>query len=243
MLQSHENKTELEAKMYQSIVGKAMYVTTKVMIEGANAVRELSKFFKSPKLQHWVALVHFVGYLKGQQGAIVLTIREPMETHFIGLVDANFATNLGDCKSISGGIYTLGGSIISWSSKAQGRSALSLTEAEYYAIALGGQELSFIRNILEELEMLNNPGYIIGDNTGAIQLVRNWQAGQHTKHINIRHHFVRDLWEDKRLKMAYIETGNNKADICTKNVLTVLHKRHKTRIRDRKLTFMDNYNT
>lgn len=78
-------------------------MTTKVMIEGANTARELSKFFKSPKLQHWVALVHFFRYLKAQQEGNVLTIREPLETHFIGLVDAIFATNVGKCTSISGG--------------------------------------------------------------------------------------------------------------------------------------------
>ena len=65
----------------------------------------------------------------------------------------------------------LGRSIIGWSPKCQNRSALSLTEAEYYLIMLGSQELLFIQNILMEMGELIKPRYILSDNTGAIQLV------------------------------------------------------------------------
>lgn len=129
-------------------VGKAMYVSTKLMIEGANAVREMMKYFKKPQQEHWDALKYFVGYLKGQKGQIKLSLQMPTETRFVGLVVANYATSKSDRKSVSGAIHTLGGCIISWTSKSQGQTALSLTEAEYYAISLGCQELAFVRNLL-----------------------------------------------------------------------------------------------
>jgi len=111
--------------------------------------------------------------LKSQKGKIKLTLQPPNETRFIGLVDANFATDKDNKKSISGGIYTLGGCIVSWISKSQARSALSSTKAEYYAISLGCQELAFVRNIMRKLDMIKDPNYIVGDNTGALQLVKN----------------------------------------------------------------------
>ena len=92
---------------------------------------------------------------------------------FLGLVNANYATDKDERKSVSGGIFTLGGSIIGWSSKSQGRTALSSTEAEYYSVTLGSQELLFIQNILMEIGELIKPGYILSNNTGAIQLVWN----------------------------------------------------------------------
>ena len=230
-----EEGDEVNGKKYRSIVGKAMYVTTKLMIEGTNAVREMSKFFKKPQQGHWDALEYFVGYLKGQRGQIKLTLRAPTETRFVGVVDANYATDKSDRKSVSGAIHTLGGCIISWTSKSQGRTALSSTEAEYYSISLGCQELAFVRNLMRELNMVIDPNYIIGDNNGAIQLVKNRQVGQQTKHIDTRHHYIRDMWEDKQLEVQHIRGDMNEADICTKNVSIKTHEKHRERIRDGRL--------
>ena len=118
---------------------------------------------------------------------------------------------------------TLGGTIISWSSKAQGFTTLLSTEVEYCALSSATQELAFIHNILRELGLYTPPGIIFEDNMGAIYLVRNRQVGCRTKHIDNRHHFMRDLWERDKLKVEYIETDLNEADICTKNLPLTLH--------------------
>src|SRR5688500_13987508 len=130
------------------------------------------------------------------------------------MVDANFETDKEDRKSISGGIYTLGGCIVSWISKSQARSALSSTKAEYYAISLGCQELAFVRNIMRKLDMIEDLNYIVGDNTGALQLVKNRQVNPRTKHIETRHHYVCDLWENKQMDVRYINLKKNESDIC-----------------------------
>ena len=228
----------MDGSQYRSIVGKAMYITTKFLIEAANAVREMTNFFKAPKKEHWEALEYFIGYLKGQKGQLKLTLRTPLETRFIGLVDANFGTDKDNRKSVTGAIYTLGGCIVSWTSKSQGRSALSSTEAEYYAISLGCQELSFVRSLMKEIGEDVDPNYLIGDNSGALQLVKNRQAGTRTKHIDIHHHFIRDLWEDKQLDVRHIKTENNEADLCTKNVTSKLHELHRCNIRNGRLNFI-----
>ena len=129
----------------------------------------------------------------------------------------------------------MGGSIISWTSKAQNHTTLSSSEAEYAALATAGQELVFVNNIINDIGELVKPSLILGDNEGALALVKNRQSGARTKHIDIRPHFLRDLWEDGIMRVGHIPGDENEADICTKNVSAVLHLKLRGRIRDSKL--------
>ena len=55
------------------------------------------------------------------------------------------------------------------------------------------------------------------DNTGAIFLANNETLGQRTKHIQTRYHFTREYVQDEILKIVYVSSENNDADIFTKN--------------------------
>ena len=57
---------------------------------------------------------------------------------------------------------------------------------------------------------------IFCDNTSAIAITHNLVLHSRTKHIEIRHHFIRDHVEKKDLKIEYIPTENQVADILTK---------------------------
>ena len=109
------------------------------------------------------------------------------------------------------------------------------SEAEYAALASAGQELMFITNVIDEIDLAERPGIIFGDNESALALVKNRQVSARTKHIDIRHHFLRDMWERGDLGVAHVPGDENEADICTKNIITQLHKKHRDRIRDGKL--------
>src|SRR5687768_9261882 len=101
---------------------------------------------------------------------------------FMGLVGASYATSKDDRKSVTGGIFTVGGSITAWTSKTQQLTTLSSTEAEYVAIMTGAQELMFTRNLLRELKFEDKPGLLLCDNLGATQLVKNRQVSQQMQH-------------------------------------------------------------
>ena len=116
-----------------------------------------------------------------------------MDLRFAAVADANYGTDKLKRRSISGAIYTLGGSIIGWACKAQIHTTLSSTEAEYAALATAGQELMFVNTLMNDVEPLIQPGILLGDNKGAIALVKNRQSRARTKHIVIRHHFLKDL--------------------------------------------------
>ena len=64
------------------------------------------------------------------------------------------------------------------------------------------------------------------DNTGAIYLATSYSAGQRTKHIDIRVHYVREYINDGIIRVEFVKSENNDADILTKNTTEELFKTH-----------------
>ena len=77
---------------------------------------------------------------------------------------------------------------------------------------------------------MEKPSIIYKDNQGAIFLAKNTQVGIRTKHIDIRHHFLRDMVEEKDIDIQYIRSEDNPADIVTKNISEADFTRHMRRI-------------
>lgn len=132
-------------------------------------------------------------------------------------MDADWGGCLINRKSYTGYTFLMSGAAISWKSQKQKTVALSSTEAEYMRITEGVKEAmylsSFMREIgLRELENLT----ISNDNQGAKLLTENPVFHQRTKHIDIRHHFIRDVLKENYVKLHYLNTNEMPADILTK---------------------------
>jgi hypothetical protein len=118
----------------------------------------------------------------------------------------------------------LGGMTTNWTSKKPQRVSLSSSEAEYQALSECVQEESvFTQNLVQELTGVKTPTIIYEDNLGTIFLVKNQQVSSRTKHMDIRHHFMRDLQEKKDLNVRFKRSQNNSADIMTKNTTRDIH--------------------
>ena len=238
-----KNEGEMvEQEKYRSIVGKIMYLVTKIFVEGSNAARELARHFSNPGEEHWKELGRFVGYLKQNKDEVRLTLRKPIELRPVSNVDSDYATDKETRRSVSGAIHTMGGMITNWTSKTQPTVALSSTEAEYYSLTYGAQEIMFATMLIAEVAEVELPGVILEDNTGAIFLVKNKQVGQRTKHIDIRHHFIRDLLDDGKIAVVFVKSEDNESDLCTKNVTQKVLNRHVKNIRDGDLTCRREWN-
>ena len=129
-----------------------------------------------------------------------------------------------------------------WFSQTQRSVTLSSTEAEYCALATGAQEAVFQSMLLEEIIGHRLPSILLEDNTGAIFLVKNQQVGPRTKHIDVRHHFIRELHEDGSLVVKYTESENNEADMMTKNVVLSLLEKHRYHVRNGVMFCFVNWN-
>ena len=212
-----------------------MYYMTKIAPEICNAVRELSSHMTNPGEEHWKALEKCVGYvvLRKYKG---LVLRTPRELTSISDCDSDFAKDEEDRKSISGSINTVGGMITNWSSKKQATVSLSSTEAEYQALSNCAQEAMFTQTLINEITGQMNTAIIYEDNLGAIYLVKNYQISARTKHIDVRHHYVRDLRNAKRLEVRFKRSEDNSADVMTKNLGRELFEKHTESIRTGSLT-------
>ena len=136
-----------------------------------------------------------------------------------GFADSDWAGSCDDRKSYTGYIFSLAGAAVSYESKKQTTVALSTAEAEYMAISAATKEIQYLRNLLTNIGLtkyVKIPTILYGDNIGAQQLVRNPVYHSRSKHIDIRVHHVREVYQQGILDLKYVPSTENVADILTK---------------------------
>nr|GFA20314.1 hypothetical protein [Tanacetum cinerariifolium] len=106
--------------------------------------------------------------------------------------------------------------LISWQCKKQTIMATSTTEAEYVAAAHYCRQVLWIQNQLLDygFNFMNTKIYI--DNERTICIVKNPVFYSKTKHIEIRHHFIKDAYEKKLILVLKIYIDDNVTDLLTK---------------------------
>lgn len=118
---------------YARMIGRLMYAAICTRPNIAFAVNHLAQFTSCYGPAHITALKRVIRYLKGTS-AYGLIFRSSTPFAEYGYADADWGANHLDCKSISGNVYMLGGTAISWSSKKQPPVSLSTMEAEYLSL-------------------------------------------------------------------------------------------------------------
>ena len=130
--------------------------------------------------------------------------------------NTNWAVNANDRKSISGGCFYVGNNLVSSMSKKQNSISLSTTEAEYIATGSCCTQLLWMQKLFHDYGFCQEHLTIYCDNTSAINISKNPVQQSRSKHIEIRHHFIRELVEDGNLTLEFIHTNDQKADLFTK---------------------------
>lgn len=110
----------------------------------------------------------------------------------------------------------LGHYLISWSSKKQNYVALSTIETEYIAEGACCAQLLWIRKTLRDFICEFNKILLLYNNESVNKLVNNFVQHSHIKHIDLRHHFLRDQEAKGDIKICHVSTKNQLADIFTK---------------------------
>ena len=140
-----------------------------------------------------------------------------MDGALTGYSDADWAGDLDDRHSTSGNLFIMAGATISWTSKKQATVALSTAEAEYIALNTATQEAIWLQRLLADLSDIQyKPTIIMGDNQGSIAIARNPVFHSRTKHIDIRHHFIREAIQDGVIDLRFCPTNEMIADVLTK---------------------------
>ena len=209
---------------YRSAVGSLMYAMVATRPDIAAAVSAVSRFMENPGSEHWTAVKHIMRYLKNTADW-VLTLGSGCKLQLVGYCDADWAGgDLDGRRSTTGYTFSLGSGSIVWSSKRQPTVALSTTEAEYMATTNAAREAIWLRRLLGELGYTQaEPTVIYSDNQGSIKLAHNPVHHSRTKHIDVQHHFVRELVESNVVALRYCPTDANVADVLTKPLLRIKH--------------------
>ncbi|GJS52960.1 putative ribonuclease H-like domain-containing protein [Tanacetum coccineum] len=209
-----EEASDVDVHLYRSMISSLMYLTASrpdIMF----AVCACSRFQVTPKSSHLSAVKRIFRYLKGKPK---LGLWYPRVSSFDleSYSDSDYAGANLDRKSTTGGCQFLGRRLISWQCKKQTIVATSTTEAEYVAAASCCGQVLWIQNQMLDygFNFMNTKIYI--DNESTICIVKNPVYHSKTKHIAIRHHFIRDAYEKKLIQVLKIHTDDNVADLLTK---------------------------
>ena len=221
--------SEEEQQNFRSGVGSLLYLLKHSRPELSNSVRELSKVMDRANKAHEKALHRVIRFVQQtQERCLVLApVKEKLTWELKGYCDSDFAGDTDTRRSVSGFVIYLCGAVIAWRSKGQKSVSLSSTEAEYVAISEVAMEILYVAGILQFLGVpLTYPITVNVDNIGAVYLSKNATTGSRTKHIDTRYHFVREYIEDGIVKVQFVRSEDNHADIFTKNLNTETFGRH-----------------
>ncbi|GKD30051.1 integrase, catalytic region, zinc finger, CCHC-type containing protein [Tanacetum coccineum] len=119
-------------------------------------------------------------------------------------------------RSTSGSMHFLGDRLVSWSSKRHKSVAISSIEAEYIAMSRCCAQIIWIRSQLTNYGLGFNKIPMYYDNKSAIALSCNNVQHSRSKHIDIRFHFIKEHVENVVIKLYFVNTKYQQADIFTK---------------------------
>jgi hypothetical protein len=208
-------EAEVDTKAYQSRVGSLMYPMLLTRPDIAFPVVALSQHCLAPGKEHWAALNRVFQYLRKTANTSLVFRGDSVD--LLGYVDADWANDTNDRRSISGFVYILSGGAISWSSQKQRIVAQSSTEAEYIAGASATNEAIWLRALLREIGHIQQKATILlTDNQASIAIAKNPVHHKRTKHIDVRYHHMRHCFETDQIDPIYIPTSEQVADVLTK---------------------------
>lgn len=209
-----ENGKAVDITKYRGMIGSLLYLTAS-RPDIMYSVCLCARYQSNPKESHLNAVKRIFRYLSGTKN---LGLWYPKGTHIdlFSYTDADWAGCTIDRKSTSGTCHFLGFALVSWFSKKQNSVALSTAEAEYISAASCCAQVLWMKQTLLDLGLSYDHVPIMCDNTSAINLSKNPVLHSRTKHIEIRHHFLRDHVQKGDITLEFISTNHQIADILTK---------------------------
>ncbi|CAI7907914.1 unnamed protein product [Closterium sp. NIES-54] len=148
-----------------------------------------------------------MGLVLGGRDRVVLT----------GHADASWVDDLATQRSSEGYTFSLGSGSVSWRASRSSSVLSSSCEAEIYAGAMAAQELRWLTYLLTDLgEAPRSPPVLYVDNKAMLALCQEHRLEHRTKHIALRFFLARELEQRGQLRLAYVASQANTADVFTK---------------------------
>jgi Reverse transcriptase (RNA-dependent DNA polymerase)/Pol polyprotein, beta-barrel domain len=214
--QTVKEKEKTKGVPYRTAIGSVMYAALCTRPDVAFAVSHLSQFNANPGQAHWTQAQQVIKYLYTTRHTS-LVLGGKNKICLSGWVDCDWGSNRNDRRSASSYLFTLGGGVISWSSKKQKTLLTSTTEAECMANSRVTAEALWLRNLLTLLGFEQRSATNIAcDKYSAVALTQGPSFHGRTRHIHVQHHFVRECIQFNEISFSHIMAQENPADVLTR---------------------------
>nr|GEU70406.1 hypothetical protein [Tanacetum cinerariifolium] len=186
---------DVDLHTYRSMIGSLMYLTSS-RLDIMFATCTYACFQVTLKASHLHAVKRIYRYLKGKPH---LGLWYPKDSPFdlVAYSDSDDAGASLYRKSTTEGCQFLRCRLISWQCKKPTVVATSSTKAEYVAALSCCAQVLWIQNQLLDYGYNFMHTIIYIDNSSTICIIKNPVLHSKTKHIEIRHHFIRDCNDKK----------------------------------------------
>ncbi|CAI7865769.1 unnamed protein product [Closterium sp. NIES-54] len=217
---------------YPELVGCLMYLMTCTRPDLAYPLSILARYVASGRHrpEHMAAAKRVLRYLCSTSGmGLVLGGQSPVV--LTGHADASWADDQATQRSSQGYTFSLGSGSVSWRATRSSSVLGSSCEAEIYAEAMAAQELRWLTYLLTDLgEPPRSPPVLYVDNKAMLALCREQRLEHRTKHIALRYFLARELQQCGQLRLAYVASEANTADVFTKALAPCDHQRFCTQL-------------
>ncbi|CAI5955626.1 unnamed protein product [Closterium sp. NIES-65] len=212
---------------YPELVGCLMYLMTCTRPDLAYPLSILARYVAPGRHrpEHMAAAKRVLRYLCSTSGmGLVLGGRRSVV--LTGHADASWADDHATQRSSQGYTFSLGSGSVSWRSTRSSSVLGSSCEAEIYAGAMAAQELRWLTYLLTDLgEPPRSAPVLYVDNKAMLALCREHRLEHKTKHIALRYFLACELQQRGQLRLAYVTSEANTADIFTKALPPCDHQR------------------
>ena len=210
---------------YRELIGSLMFLMTQTRPDLSYAMSALSRYLHNFDESHWKAAKRVLRYIKGTKSYALRMKRSSVDKHsLVCYSDSDWANGV-DRKSVSGIVILLDGTPLFWYSKKQTILALSSSEAELVGLCEANKRVEYAKQLLLAFDIdYSEPVDIKGDNQASLLIAARGVITR-TKHIDLRRFYIKDAVEEGRIKLSYVATDINLADICTKPVKKIVLER------------------
>ncbi|GJX63850.1 hypothetical protein Tco_0296750 [Tanacetum coccineum] len=204
----------VDSSKYRGMIGSLLYLTTSrpdIMF----SICLCARFQENPKTTHLEAVKRIFRYIR-ETSHLGLWYLKATGIETIVYADSNHAGDYVDRKSTSGVCTFMICCLTSWFAKKQTTLAISTTEVEYVSAGKACQQALWMKQALIDYGIRLDDVSIMCDNKGAIDLSKKPVQHSRTKHIEIRHHILRDNIQKGNIFIENVASEDNIADIFTK---------------------------
>ena len=210
-----------EVTTYQSLVGSLLYINRMTRPDISLHVNLLGRRTSKPGINNLRTAKQLAQYLAStKREGLQIMKTDQQEVQIVLYADASYGGE--NSRSQSGSLVTLYGTPVIWGSRRQDVVSMSITEAEYIACSETAKDSQWITQLLMELGISKSKNetkltpILYTDNEAALKLTKTQTFHRRTRHIEHRFHYIRELVDQKAIRIAGIKGKNNPADPLTK---------------------------